>query len=248
MIADRVHTKVLTKFLNAQKVCVLTGFDLASQSGVPAFYGRNAISWQGQTIDNLLSRSHFGQNTSLVWQWLEHRRVLISNLTPSLAYYSLVSWEKFFTNFTLITETVDGLHIRAGNNNTLEIQGSLWKGYCEECREFIDLIDTRLTLIPPRCPSCHSVLLPGINFSDERLQLKRSKETVLAVANCDLLLIVGMHSTFLPAANLLMLANRNHVCIIEVAKLETDFTPICEFTLLGNLDEILPQFTPSDAM
>jgi NAD-dependent deacetylase len=246
MIADRVHTKILTRFLNAQKICVLTGLDLASQTGVPPFYGHKALAWQGQRIDDLLSRSNFRQNVSSVWQWLEHRRVLVSHLNPSLAYYALAHWENIFTNFTLITETVDGLHIRAGNKNTLEIQGSLWKGYCEECLEFVDLSEPKFNLMPPRCLSCHSILLPGINFSDERLELKHSKETVLAVANCDLLIVIGIQSTFLPAANLLMLANRNHVSIIEVAKSETDLTPICEFTLIGNLDNLLSQFIPSE--
>jgi NAD-dependent deacetylase len=242
MIADRVRPQLQAIFCQAQSICVLTGQQLATDSGVPRFDGK-AEPWQGQNITELLSQQSLYQDPVTVWQWLEHRRTLIAGLTPGLAYQVLAGWEGQFQDLTLITQTVDGLHSRAGNRHILELAGNIWRVRCQECHRKLVLTVTPLDQLPPRCPQCNVVLRPDINLKGESPAPEVFKYAELAIASCDLLLMVGVDALFAPAVSLLLQANHNGLPVIEINCKETEITLMCNETLVGDLGELLSQFS-----
>ena len=65
--------------------------------------------------------------------------------------YAIVEMERYFENFHLTTQNVDGLHIRAGSKGVLELHGNMWRGRCTRCGTSVDPRETPLRSIPPYC-------------------------------------------------------------------------------------------------
>jgi NAD-dependent deacetylase len=57
---------------------------------------------------------------------------------PNPGHYALVEIEKRVTQFTLITQNVDGLHRMAGSRNLLELHGNIQRVRCADCYTFTE--------------------------------------------------------------------------------------------------------------
>jgi NAD+-dependent protein deacetylase sirtuin 5 len=54
---------------------------------------------------------------------------------------------------TVITQNVDGLHVRAGTKNLIELHGNLYKTRCTKCKEVLENTNS------PICEVCIFFLL-----------------------------------------------------------------------------------------
>ena len=62
-----------------------------------------------------------------VWAWYLHRRAVCRAANPNPAHLALAACEeRLHDRFALVTQNVDGLHLRAGNSSprTFEIHGN----------------------------------------------------------------------------------------------------------------------------
>jgi NAD-dependent deacetylase len=114
---------------NARSVVVLTGAGVSAESGVPTFRGKDGL-WKNFRAEELATPSAFLKNPELVWEWYSWRREIIRNISPNPAHHSIAKMEKVFSRFTLITQNVDGLHNRAGNERIIELHGNIWRVRC----------------------------------------------------------------------------------------------------------------------
>lgn len=59
----------------------------------------------------------------------------ISQANPNTSHHSISSLQKRYRNLKLITQNVDGLHLKSGTRNVLELRGSLSRVKCIYCHE-----------------------------------------------------------------------------------------------------------------
>lgn len=208
----------------AQNIIVLTGAGISAESGIPTFRGPGGL-WRTHRATDLASPVAFRANPGLVWEFYHYRRGVAFSAVPNKAHYALATYEKLCSEnnrkLTVITQNVDGLHIKAGSVDVLEIHGSLRKVQCTKCLEITVNVehpicdaltgrgdpaqrDEELPLILkenlPKCTTCKGLLRPYIVWFGESLDhqvLMRSKELV---ESCDLCLVVGTSSVVYPAA------------------------------------------------
>jgi len=140
------------------RVVVLTGAGISIESGVPIFRGKGSM-WEKPEARRLASKAGPPWNTRETWEYYEWRRKLVNQCKPNAAHYTLVDMEEYFENFCLITQNVDGLHVKAGSKNIQELHGNMWKGRCTRCGRVVDLPETPLESLPPRC-ICGNPLRP----------------------------------------------------------------------------------------
>ena len=108
------------------RVTVLTGAGVSAASGVPTFRGAEGL-WKQHRAEHLATPEAFARDPRLVWEWYDWRRQRIAACRPNGAHEVLAAWSERYTNFTLITQNVDGLHERAGTRRMLRMHGSIWE-------------------------------------------------------------------------------------------------------------------------
>jgi NAD-dependent deacetylase len=104
------------------RVVVLTGAGISAESGVPIFRGKGSM-WKNETARKLAEKAGPPWNTKETWEYYEWRRALVDKCKPNAAHFALVEMENYFEDFCLITQNVDGLHLRAGSKRVYELQG-----------------------------------------------------------------------------------------------------------------------------
>ena len=189
------------------RVAVLTGAGISAESGVPTFRGENGL-WKKFRPEELANFDAFIRNPSLVWEWYNYRRKLISEIKPNSGHYALAELEQMFETFTLITQNIDGLHYRAGSKNILELHGNIMKNKCISCDKVPQTVQLTDGPNPPHC-ECGELLRPDVVWFGESLPQRELRLAFDAAESCDIFLSIGTSSVVQPAASLPLVAKRN---------------------------------------
>jgi NAD-dependent protein deacetylase/lipoamidase len=105
----------------------------------------------------------------------------------------------------VITQNIDGLHERAGSHEVIEVHGSIRTAECLECGERVPLEGVVLALRAapaPPCPSCGSILKPGVVMFGELLPVEAIDRAFELAQSAGLLLVVGSSLEVHPVAGL----------------------------------------------
>ena len=234
---------VARRLAAASAVTVLTGAGVSAASGVPTFRGASGL-WRHHRPEELATPEAFARDPTLVWQWYDWRRQLVSTCEPNRAHHVLADWGERFDPWRLITQNVDGLHERAGSTDVIRFHGSLWEVRCwQGCdrapdRWWDDTVP--LDPIPPTCSHCGGLLRPGVVWFGEPIDpdvLQRS----LAVTACDVFCVVGTSSVVHPAASLVELAAEQGAFTVEINAEQTPATVGVDVFLQGAAEDLLDE-------
>ncbi len=224
---------------------VLTGAGISAESGIPTFRGPEGYwtigsrEYMPQEIGRL---SMFQRYPRGVWSWYLYRLGVCRNAQPNLGHKAVVDLEQLFPDrFSLVTQNVDGLHLRAGNqaDNTFQIHGNLDYMRClDECTDDKYPIPAGLELsskeelLPEEkwaklsCPKCGALSRPHLLWWDESYNEEhyRASSALSAAAKTGLLIVVGTSgSTNLPHQVVQSVLSRRGL-IIDVNIEESVFT------------------------
>ncbi len=106
-------------------IVVLTGAGISAESGIKTFRDANGL-WNNHDIMEVASPQGWKNNPDLVLEFYNQRRRQLLEVEPNLAHYALSTLQKDF-EVDIITQNVDDLHERAGNQNVLHLHGELFK-------------------------------------------------------------------------------------------------------------------------
>ncbi|NOZ00861.1 MAG: NAD-dependent deacylase [Deltaproteobacteria bacterium] len=187
-------------------VAVLTGAGVSAESGISTFRDSDGL-WSRYDIEKVGTLPGFLKDPEAAWKLYSELRKLALRSQPNPAHLALARLEKRLRSrgrFTLVTQNVDGLHRRAGNENVLPIHGSLFLTRCSnnDCassqRAFEDLEDHSDTI--PLCPECGAPLRPDVVLFGEPLDMEIEMMARRAVEDCDVFIAVGTSGAVFPAA------------------------------------------------
>ena len=223
----------------ARRVVVLTGAGISAESGVPTFRDAQTGLWASYDPTELATPEAFGRDPALVWNWYAWRRQLVAKARPNAGHLALARWEAAGIELTVVTQNVDGLHLRAGSRRVIELHGDIARTVCSvERSEVTGWEQDERT--PPRCPSCGAALRPDVVWFGEMLPEGAVEAAVRAIEAADLVLSVGTSSLVQPAASLPLAALRHGIPVVEVNPGETPLTAQVDFSLRGTAGEVLP--------
>jgi NAD-dependent deacetylase len=120
----------------AQRVVVLTGAGISTDSGIPDFRGpqgvwtKNPGAERRATIDNYLQDPEVRRRS-----WQDRLDSAAWKAEPNAGHRALVVLERRGKLHTLITQNIDGLHQRAGTDpeRMVEIHGTIHWTVCMSC-------------------------------------------------------------------------------------------------------------------
>ncbi len=191
-------------------ITVLTGAGISADSGIPTFRGKDGywtIGSSNYMPTEMATAEMLHKNPEELWKWYLYRFGICAKAAPNSGHNAIAEMEEFLVDrFRLITQNIDGLHLRAGNSlkRTFQIHGNLNSMRClKECTSEIyplpieklirnkrtDLSQSELKILT--CPSCGSITRPHVLFFDEYYNEQHYRfESSLRVADTTALLIV----------------------------------------------------------
>jgi NAD-dependent deacetylase len=192
--------------LGAGPVVVLTGAGISAESGIPTFRGPEGywrVGSRNYHPTEMATAAAFARMPDEVWRWYLHRRQVCRAAAPNAAHHALVALEAVLgERFLLVTQNVDGLHLRAGSSlaRTYQIHGNIDFCRCEGgCPPPLRPLEDPVG--PLRC-ACGARLRPHVLWFDECYDepLFRYDSALRAAEQAALLLVVGTSgATTLPA-------------------------------------------------
>ncbi|MCI0422002.1 MAG: NAD-dependent deacylase [Acidobacteria bacterium] len=236
-----VSSKLKSLLIPLTRVVVFTGAGISAESGVPTFRGQNGL-WNEFRVEDLATPQAFAAHPQQVWEWYSWRRELISKITPNQGHSAVAHFERFFSSFCLVSQNVDGLHDRAGNQRILKLHGDIWEVRCISCG--LRRMDFRpvLSPLPPRC-ECGGMLRPGVVWFGEMLPSDVFERAVRETQSCDLFFSVGTSAEVFPAAQLPGIARQHGAYVVEVNIERSAAAHVAHEVLLGKAGEILPELS-----
>ncbi|MCM3900415.1 MAG: NAD-dependent deacylase [Pyrinomonadaceae bacterium] len=237
-----ISDELRQRYLSASRVLVLTGAGVSAESGVPTFRGGgNSSVWKGMPFDVISSARMVERNLPAVWEWFDYRRDLLQGLSPNRAHHEIAKWQDHFSEFTLVTQNVDGLHQRAGSRDVIELHGSIWRVRCTVCHARFEIHPAQ-----PRveaCPDCSEPVRPDVVLFGEILPAGAFERAAAAAAECELCFVIGTSALVYPAAGLPEIAHAAGAFVCEVNPERTPLSDLCDVSLMGKAGEVLTLFS-----
>jgi len=220
-------------------VTVLTGAGISAESGVPTFRGKDGL-WKKFRPEELATFEAFISNPKLVWEWYLYRRKILDEVKPNPGHLALVEFQRFFEDFTLVTQNVDGLHQKAGSSEVIELHGNIRRNRCIDCGKVFETLETIKEGALPLC-DCQGRIRPDVVWFGEMLPQEAIDKAFFVSSECELFFSIGTSAVVHPAASLPFMAKRKGSFLVEVNIQPTELSFIADEKLLGKAGEILPE-------
>jgi len=253
-VDDRLIATVRDWVRGAERIVVLTGAGISTDSGIPDFRGPQGVWTKNPGAEKMATLQHYVADPEVRKRaWKSRLDTFARQAEPNAGHRALVDLEHRGNLHTLITQNVDGLHQAAGSapEKIVEIHGTIREVTCLDCGERAPmeraLARVRAGEEDPACRSCGGILKSAtISFGQALVQddLRRAE---LAARGCDLLLAVGSTLAVYPVAGVVPVAKRAGARIVILNAEPTEMDEIADAVLRGSISDILPRLLMGDA-
>jgi NAD-dependent deacetylase len=231
---------------DAQRVVVLTGAGISTDSGIPDFRGPQGL-WTRNPLAEKMSNIHYyladPEVRKLSWQ----NRLSSPAWTakPNAGHLALVSLEKRNKLHALITQNIDELHQLAGNSpeKVIEVHGTMRRVMCMECgmrapmQKALDRV--RAGEADPKCRDCGGILKSDTISFGQQLVPEVIDRAMQVAAEGDFFLAIGSSLQVYPVAGAVDIARSAGAKIVIVNAEPTPFDDVADAVLRGSISEVL---------
>lgn len=251
--------------LRGRRVSVLTGAGLSTDSGIPDYRGEGAPIRTPMTFTQFLNdpeyRKRYWAGSQLGWRRFD-------GAEPNAGHRALAALELAGVVNGVITQNVDGLHLRAGSQRVVDLHGTMDRVRCLRCGQLYartDIAERIVELNPwiaepsaiqlgpdgdaevvsteefevPVCSACGGTLKPDIVFFGEFIPREKFVEASALVQKADALLIAGSSLVVNSGIRLLDHAVRRRIPIVIINRGVTKGDPRATIKIDGGATESL---------
>ncbi|MDF7800985.1 NAD-dependent deacylase [Pontiellaceae bacterium B1224] len=183
----------------AKSIVALTGAGISTGSGIPDFRSASGIYSNEQNV-NVFDLDAFHRDPSIFYNFAREFYPQVRDAQPNAAHRALAA----IPQCTVVTQNVDDYHQRAGSDPVYTVHGNHIHSTCQSCGREI-LTEELFPIIRegevPHCV-CGGVYKPNITFFGEMLPEYDWTESVRAMSEADLVLVLGTSLVVHPAASL----------------------------------------------
>jgi len=202
---------------------------MSAESGIQTFRGAGKL-WDKFKPEELATPQAFLSHTQRVQEWYDWRREQVENAETHDGHSVLARLESVMT-VEVVTQNVDRLHQRAGSSSVNELHGNILQQYCFDCKEEYQAGQNEK--IYPRLCRCGGKIRPAVVWFGEALPQGAIQNAEAALADSDLLLIIGTMGAVYPAAGLVDFANSRSIPSAEINLEPSLVTDKVDFFLRG---------------
>jgi NAD-dependent deacetylase len=231
----------------AERVVVLSGAGISTDSGIPDFRGPKGV-WTRNPLAEKMSNIHYYLADPEVRKasWQNRLASQAWSATPNAGHVALVELEKREKLHALITQNIDELHQLAGNSpeRIIEVHGTMRKFMCWGCgmRGPMQRVLERVRAgeEDPRCRDCGGILKSDTISFGQQLVPEVIDRAMRSAGEADLFLAVGSSLQVYPVAGAVDIARAAGAKIVIVNAQPTPFDEIADAVLGGSISEVLP--------
>jgi NAD-dependent deacetylase len=238
----------------AERIAVLTGAGISTDSGIPDFRGPQGVWTKNPAAEKMATLQHYVADPEVRKRaWQSRLDTFARRVEPNAGHRALVEIERRGALHALITQNVDGLHQAAGSapEKVIEIHGTIREVVCLDCGERAPmeraLARVRAGEADPPCRSCGGILKSATISFGQALVQEDLLRAELAARACDLMLAVGTTLSVYPIAGVVPLAKRAGARVVIVNAEPTEMDDIADAVLRGSISAILPRLVAADA-
>ena len=231
----------------AQRVVVLTGAGISTDSGIPDFRGpqgvwtTNPAAEKQSTLQNYLADPQVRRAA-----WQSRMAHPAWSARPNRAHLALVELERRGKLHALITQNIDELHQIAGNaaDKVIEVHGTMRRVMCWGCgqRSPMQAVLERVRAgeADPQCGDCGGILKSDTISFGQSLVPEVIDRAIAVAGEAQLLLAIGSTLQVNPVAGVVPLAKRAGARVVIVNNQPTPMDPIADALLREPIGEVLP--------
>jgi NAD-dependent deacetylase len=231
----------------AKRIVVLTGAGISTDSGIPDFRGPNGLWTKNPAAEKAADiRYYLGDPEVRRAAWQTRLTTPAWTATPNAGHAAIVGLEQRGQLHALVTQNIDGLHQKAGNDpaKVIEVHGTVWFTRCWDCQDRRPM-DQALERVragddDPACLECGGILKSDTISFGQSLVPEVIDRAMRVSDECDVMLAVGSTLSVFPAANCVPRAKAAGARVIIVNGDETAMDRYADWLLVGQIGEILP--------
>ena len=252
--------------LAGRRIAVLTGAGVSTDSGIPDYRGkgsrtRTPITMQ-QFVAHESARRRYWVGSHLGWR-------AFAASEPNAGHDALVSLEETGVATGVVTQNVDGLHLRAGSRRVVELHGTMRRAVCLHCGQVFDRRDLAARVekdnpwitvpdsvrlgpdgdvlpestdgfVVPECSVCGGVLKPDVVFFGEFVPVERFQEAEQLVRASGALLVAGSSLAVNSGLRLVERARRRRLPIVIINRGQTRGDSSATVKIDAGTSDVLP--------
>ncbi|WP_144784852.1 Sir2 family NAD-dependent protein deacetylase [Microbacterium sp. BH-3-3-3] len=254
--------------LAGRKIAVLTGAGVSTDSGIPDYRGKGAPTRTPMTAQQFLSsadaRRRYWVGSHLGWK-------VFAAAQPNDGHRALADLESAGVANGVITQNVDGLHVRAGSGRVVELHGTMRRVGCLQCGQVFDRRDLAERVeadnpwislpenvelgpdgdvtpasadgfVVPACSVCGGTLKPDVVFFGEYIPVEKFREAEQLVHTSDALVVAGSSLVVNSGIRLVERARRKRLPVVIVNRGETRADQRASVKIDGGTTHVLRAF------
>jgi NAD-dependent deacetylase len=245
---DLLIERVRSWIDEAERIVVLTGAGISTDSGIPDFRGPQGVWTRNPEAEKMATIDHYMADPDVRKRaWQSRIQHPAWRAEPNAGHRALLTLERRGKLDTLITQNVDGLHLKAGSSpdRVIEIHGTMREVLCLSCgdRASIERAIERVLAgeDDPACRTCGGILKTATISFGQGLVPEDLRSAQMAAQNADLMLAVGTKLSVYPIAGVVPVAKRAGARVVIVNAQPTDMDEIADAVLRGSISHLLPR-------
>ena len=232
----------------AQRIVVLTGAGISTESGIPDFRGPQGVWTKNPEAEKTATLQYYVSDPAVrVQAWKNRLESSLFDAEPNAGHRALAELSRAPSFHTLVTQNIDGLHQKAGTppEVVVEIHGTVHAAKCLGCgwrgpmHETLERV--RAGEEDPDCLSCGGILKSATISFGENLVVADLERSQQAAAASDLFLAIGSSLTVYPAAGLPEIALGAGARLVVMNAQETPFDRYADAVVRDQLGDVLPE-------
>lgn len=184
------------------KIVVFSGAGMSAESGIRTFRDSNGL-WENYDIQQVATPEAWERNPALVQRFYNERRKNILEAQPNEAHQYIAKLQDHY-DVQVITQNIDDLHERAGNQNVLHLHGNIRLAKssgpdAQYTTQFYEVNGWKLDLEQDFCPDGYP-LRPHVVWFGEAVPAY--EEAIRLVQSADIFIVIGSTLSVYPVAAL----------------------------------------------
>jgi NAD-dependent deacetylase len=201
--------------VNARRTVIFTGAGLSTESGIPDFRSPGGV-WDRYNPEDFYYQNFISSEAARekYWQMATEMYEPMKRSQPNLAHRAIAEMERLGKLDSVITQNVDGLHLKAGNSpeKIIELHGTAMHVSCLHCQKRYDrdAIQERIKegVKAPVCDDCGGPLKPATISFGQAMPERETQQAYSVSSLCDLFIVIGSSLVVHPAASMPVVAKR----------------------------------------
>lgn len=233
-----------TLLAESRRIVAFTGAGISTESGIPDFRSPGGVWDRNRPIEfrDFMTSAEARRET---WRRGLETYPVVAAAEPNAAHKALVDLERRGVLTAIVTQNIDGLHLRAGHDpdRVIELHGNAHGVQCLSCGAWYrrpEIHDRVLSgELEPACERCDGILKSTTVSFGQAMPRDAVRRAEIAVQQCDLVLVVGSSLVVYPAAGIPRLGLMAGAKIAIVNATPTPLDELATLVVRGRAGEVL---------